>query len=673
VTARFAAVLALFAAGRAYAAIVGTGQALVASYVDNVATLPLTPDDVTRDVFGTFVNLAADVGGMTEDALVTGNTFAGQLSSTAAGVLTADLVDGHYLCDPPSCDASLSLVAVSSISTMTNLGGTFGSGLPPNVTYVLDITLDYDGVTAAGPFVINAYQANPTPTSPPGCTGNDCNVLVAPPPTTILNSASGEELMVSASVEFPSVTAPGDTTVVGVSNVSAAVPSNLAFNDGMTFLDISTTATFDTSGGPITICVDYIIAGAVSDPTALRLLHAEGGAWVDVTTIVDVGTHTICGAVYSLSPFAVASELPPTTTSTTSTSSTTSTTLPPSTPDLLPGRIVIIKNGKLAKFLAKPPTGMGFNLPDPTNDPTVEGGQLDIFDDDPFRPVTADFTLPASGWKALGNAASKGFKYTGNGSPSDPCRVVLVKQKVVKAVCRGAGVSLVTPFVGRVGIVLTIGTEEDAESKRYCALFGGHETNNDVTLLKRANAPAPDACPLNLDSTTTLPPTTSTSTSSTTSTSATTSTSTTSSTSSTSTTSTTSTTSSTSTSSTSSSTTTTSTSSTSIPPSPCEASVGGFCWFFGVAGASCDATCAANGRTYDMATSSYAGHNGTDANCAAVAAALNSSSIFAGSGTCASGWGCAYFTNTDQNARCTAPATTSNAANGAVRRFCACQ
>lgn len=73
--------------------------------------------------------------------------------------------------------------------------------------------------------------------------------------------------------------------------------------------------------------------------------------------------------------------------------------------ELVAGRIVIIKNAKLAKFVATPPTGATFDLPDDTNDPTAEGGLLEIFDNDPFRPVSADFMLPASGWKGLGNPA----------------------------------------------------------------------------------------------------------------------------------------------------------------------------------------------------------------------------------------------------------------------------
>lgn len=190
--------------------------------------------------------------------------------------------------------------------------------------------------------------------------------------------------------------------------------------------------------------------------------------------------------------------------------------------ELMPGRVVIVKQGKVAKFVSKPATGGSFDLPDVTNDPTVEGGTLNMFDPHPFGPASNSYALPATGWTGLGNpAGSKGYRYRGAGSAGDPCRLVLVKDGVVKAVCKGAGVTMATPFLAEVGIVLTVGTD----SKRYCAVFGGTEARNDASLLKRRDAPAPGACPLNLMSSTTfVPTTTSTSSTETTSTSATTNT-----------------------------------------------------------------------------------------------------------------------------------------------------
>ena len=168
--------------------------------------------------------------------------------------------------------------------------------------------------------------------------------------------------------------------------------------------------------------------------------------------------------------------------------------------ELMPGRLAVIRNAKLAKFVAKPPPDGSFTLPNATNDPTAEGGLLQMFDDSPLNSVGVDYLLPAARWEALGNpAGSKGFRYKGDGSPGDPCRVVLVKPGVVKAVCKGADVHLPTPFLGRVGVVLTVGSG----SKRYCALFGGQVAQADTDILKRLDAPAPGFCPLNLVSSTT--------------------------------------------------------------------------------------------------------------------------------------------------------------------------
>jgi hypothetical protein len=157
--------------------------------------------------------------------------------------------------------------------------------------------------------------------------------------------------------------------------------------------------------------------------------------------------------------------------------------------ELMPGRIVLIRSGTIAKFVAK--TTVPFDLPDASNSPLAEGGTLSIFDT--AGPEADTYALPSGGWKALGSTGSKGYKYKGTGSISDPCRVVLVKQKVVKAVCRGAGVQVSTPFTGDVGIVLAIGTA----TKNYCARFGGTVIRNDGTMIRAKSAPAPIACPTN--------------------------------------------------------------------------------------------------------------------------------------------------------------------------------
>lgn len=153
---------------------------------------------------------------------------------------------------------------------------------------------------------------------------------------------------------------------------------------------------------------------------------------------------------------------------------------------LITGRIMVVKPAKLAKFVSK---GL-FALPPPSDNPLTEGGSVRFLD---TASTAGDvvFNLPASGWKALGNPpGSKGYKYKGAGTPSDPCKVVLVKPKVIKAVCRGTGVTLTPPYTGNGAAVLRIGTA----TTRYCAEFGGSPIKNTTTIFKRKNAPEPTEC-----------------------------------------------------------------------------------------------------------------------------------------------------------------------------------
>lgn len=155
----------------------------------------------------------------------------------------------------------------------------------------------------------------------------------------------------------------------------------------------------------------------------------------------------------------------------------------------MPGRVAIVKPGSLAKFVAKPPTGGVFPLPG-TSDPTVGGASLRILD---TGTTAGDETYPLPtqpaplGWKGLGNpSGSKGFKYKGTGLTGDPCKVVLVKPAVVKAVCKGSDVGFAPPFTGNAGFVLRMG----ATPIRYCTTFGGTPVKNTSTVFKRKDAPA---------------------------------------------------------------------------------------------------------------------------------------------------------------------------------------
>ena len=160
-------------------------------------------------------------------------------------------------------------------------------------------------------------------------------------------------------------------------------------------------------------------------------------------------------------------------------------------PELLPGKVVVIKQATLAKFVARPPTGQTFDLPTNTENPLTEGGSL-RFRDTGATGGDVTFLLPAGPkWAVTGRT---GFKYRGAGQVGDPCKVVIVKTRVIKGVCKGTDVTLNhANFSGEVAVKLTVGT---GSGKRYCAQYGGVDVSS-ATTLRRKDAPAPSVvdCP----------------------------------------------------------------------------------------------------------------------------------------------------------------------------------
>ena len=167
------------------------------------------------------------------------------------------------------------------------------------------------------------------------------------------------------------------------------------------------------------------------------------------------------------------------------------------------GTVSVVKHGKLAKFVSKSAADFALPSPGSPEDPTVSGALLRFFDTVPSAGGQIALMLDSSGWEGLGDpAGSDGYKYKGKDDLTDPdpngtCRSVLLKAKVIKAICKGARVSLTTPFSGTEGI--TLGLPAASASLQYCAEFGGNAVKNDAKLMKRKDAPAPSAC-------STLPP-----------------------------------------------------------------------------------------------------------------------------------------------------------------------
>jgi hypothetical protein len=173
----------------------------------------------------------------------------------------------------------------------------------------------------------------------------------------------------------------------------------------------------------------------------------------------------------------------------------------------VPAKVHLIKQdggggpAKLAKIVNKPlPKGSVFALP--SSAPTSVGGTLKFFKVG-TPGVWDDIALPSGQWFGIGNpSGSKGFKYRGTGSPTDPCKVIIVKPKVIKAVCKGPGAfDSPSPYslpVGPLGAAweLVIGGD------KYCAesstATGATVKKDDGAkgLYKAIKANAPAVCPI---------------------------------------------------------------------------------------------------------------------------------------------------------------------------------
>jgi hypothetical protein len=116
--------------------------------------------------------------------------------------------------------------------------------------------------------------------------------------------------------------------------------------------------------------------------------------------------------------------------------------------------------------------------------------------------------------------------------------------------------------------------------------------------------------------------------------------------------------------------------------------VGPACWFYGTSGQDCNAVCAGAGLVYDDATRTFAGSDGSLANCDAVLTALSvqgvPSDVDASSDRSGGGRGCATFNAIGYCPQVSSPSldtcwwrdvgpTLASAAHSSTERACACK
>ena len=100
-------------------------------------------------------------------------------------------------------------------------------------------------------------------------------------------------------------TAVNPATVAG----SYSLPPGYAIQNNQPAYDVTTTA---ATAGPIDVCIAGINEYSPTAFANLRILHGEGGAWVDRTQSADFMRRQICARVTGLSPFVIAGPPPPT-------------------------------------------------------------------------------------------------------------------------------------------------------------------------------------------------------------------------------------------------------------------------------------------------------------------------------------------------------------------------
>jgi hypothetical protein len=159
---------------------------------------------------------------------------------------------------------------------------------------------------------------------------------------------------------------------------------------------------------------------------------------------------------------------------------------------LLAGRSVAVREGGTVRVRAVPPRGARLELPTGgASDPTVAGAALRVLDVALVGAGDDTYALPAAGWRRRGEAAApRAYRYRGAGTAEDPCRVVVLTRRRLKAVCRGPAVALRPPFAGDVAVILTTG----AAGLRYCATFGGETLEARSGRERRRSAPVATRC-----------------------------------------------------------------------------------------------------------------------------------------------------------------------------------
>jgi len=192
--------------------------------------------------------------------------------------------------DTPAVSPAV-MVALSEAITINDNTGVF----PPLMISVNETVTTAD-TPVVQPSVLILVSESVTAADAPvlGNTPTGSNVTVAPVDTTTGGSP--------VTVTFQGITQLG-TTSLTTSSSGTPPPAGFELGSPPVYYDIATTAAFTP---PVTVCIHYTGTSFFGyGSPAPRLFHFENGAWIDRTTTVDQVNMIVCGAVPSLSPFAL--------------------------------------------------------------------------------------------------------------------------------------------------------------------------------------------------------------------------------------------------------------------------------------------------------------------------------------------------------------------------------
>jgi len=400
--------------------------------------------------------------------MFTPNPVVGQVDGTDFELPTSGFLGSEAVITPPfpflSCSAATEILVAHHLS---------GSITADEVGRAVDIS----GTWANAEVVFHDTSGATcwSITNPPSCSfdmlRNDVPV--------------GDDVTVSprakTTVTFEHVTAPGTVEVMPLTEAGGTVPEQFEVvgSGGVPiFYDVRTTATF---AGIITSCFPYpdadgdgIVDGSNPplDETELRVLHEEGGMFVDRTARLDTTAKVICGATTSLSQLAIAH--PP---------------VARSRDAGLGGKLVITRrpSGReighfVGTFVSELPTGAS------PGDPREEGAVFELFSSD--QTVTR-LAMPAEGWTAGSNRRL--FRFLNSQAPngSSPVALAVLRLqarhfgRLTETVWRGhlriesraVGVALPQPALG---VRLTLG------SSHYCDIYKSFQSGTTTKLVARA-------------------------------------------------------------------------------------------------------------------------------------------------------------------------------------------